>query len=131
MSKFTERYNKGVSYAKSIPDNAMYVKLADLKEQTVYPVEALFINTKSKFGESGVILSGDKLVNLPQHLTPTIKEMRSDEELTDDINAGLFGFTVYSYSGRNGKGYSVNWCDIKPKQGDPIEIKDTDLPDPF
>ena len=131
MSKFTDRYNKGGHYEKSIPENAKYFKLKELDLKKVYPVDALYINTKSKFGDAGVILSGDKLVNLPQHLTPTIRDMKSDEELTDDINAGYFGFTVYQYKGSNGTGFSVNWCDIMPeneKEGEQRDISDKDLP---
>ena len=131
MSKFTERYNKGGNYEKSTPKGATYYKLSELQEKKVYPVNALYINTKSKFGDSGVILSGKRLINLPQHLTPTIKEMRADQELTDDINKGYFGFTVYRYEGSNGAGFSVNWCDIVPdneKTGDQLDISDDDLP---
>lgn len=130
MSKFTERYNKGGNYEKSAPKNAEYCKLEDLEEKVIYPIDALYINTKGKFGDSGVILSGNKLINLPQHLTETIKQMRSDEELTTDINKGLFGFTVYKYTGRNGDGYSANWCDIVPQQkaDDTLEITDDMLP---
>ena len=131
MSKFTDRYNKGGHYEKSAPKDATYYKLAQLQEKKVYPVDALYINTKSKFGDAGVILSGDKLVNLPQHLTPTIKEMRADQELTDAINKGYFGFKVYQYKGSNGTGFSVNWGDIVPdneKTGDQIDITDNDLP---
>lgn len=131
MSKFTDRYNKGGHYEKSTPKNAKYYKLAQLQEKKVYPVDALYINTKGKFGDSGVILSGDSLINLPQHLTPTIKEMRADQELTDDINKGYFGFTVYRYEGSNGTGFSVNWCDIVPdneKTGEQINVSDDDLP---
>ena len=127
MSKFTDRYNKGGHYEKSAPKDATYYKLAQLQEKKVYPVDALYINTKSKFGDAGVILSGESLINLPQHLTPTIKEMRADQELTEAINKGYFGFTVYRYEGSNGTGFSVNWCDILPDD-EKIVVSNDDLP---
>ena len=115
MSKFTERYNKGGNYTKSAPKGAEYYKLSQLQRDVVYPVDALYINTKGRYGDEGVVLSKGVLVNLPQHLTETVKEMRSDNELTDAINKGEFGLKVYQYEGANGSGYSVNWVDIDPE----------------
>lgn len=131
MSKFTERYNKGVNYTKSAPKGAEYYKLSQLKRDVVYPVDALYINTKGRYGDEGVILSMGVLVNLPQHLTETIKEMRSDNELTDAINKGSFGFKVYQYDANNGSGYSVNWVDIDPntkEQTTQTDVNKDDLP---
>lgn len=131
MSKFAERYNKGGNYTKSAPKGAKYYKLTQLQEKRVYPVDAIYINTKGRYGDEGVILSMGVLVNLPQHLTATVKEMRSDSELTDAINKGEFGFKVYKYEGANGSGYSVNWVDIDPNTKDQTsqtDVNKDDLP---
>lgn len=131
MSKFTEHYNKGGNYTKSAPKGAEYYKLSQLQRDVVYPVDALYINTKGRYGDEGVVLSMGVLVNLPQHLTETVKEMRSDNELTDAINKGSFGFKVYQYDGTNGSGYSVNWVDIDPntkEQTTQTDVNQDDLP---
>ena len=131
MSKFAERYNKGGNYTKSAPKGAEYYKLSKLQRDVVYPVDALYINTKGRYGDEGVVLTMGVLVNLPQHLTETVKEMRSDNELTDAINKGEFGFKVYQYDGTNGSGYSVNWVDIDPntkEQTSQTDVNQDDLP---
>ena len=86
-----------------------FAKLSELSEDTVYPILALFINTKGKFGDQGVIYTQDKIVNLPKHLLELVKEMRADNDVTQAINEGQLGFEVYSYLTDEGrKGYSIN-----------------------
>lgn len=86
-----------------------FVKLQDLKTSVKYPIEALFINTKGKYGNQGVIYTDGSIVNLPNHLTSLIEEMRNDSEVTDAINARKLAFEVYEYESEQGrKGYSIN-----------------------
>lgn len=83
------------------------LQLAD--EGVKYPIEALFINTKGKFGNQGVIYTSDAIVNLPNHLTSLIEDMRNDQEVTDAINARQLAFEVYEYVSEQGRqGYSIN-----------------------
>lgn len=86
-----------------------FSKLQELNEDTKYTIQALFINTKGKFGDQGVIYTSDKIVNLPKHLLDLVKELRSDDEVTQDINERQLAFEVYSYSTDEGRtGYSIN-----------------------
>lgn len=86
-----------------------FKKLQDLRENTRYTIEALFINTKGKFGDQGVIYTSDAIVNLPNHLTKLIEDMRNDQEVTDSINARQLAFEVYEYVSEQGRqGYSIN-----------------------
>lgn len=86
-----------------------FKKLQDLKEKTRYTIEALFINTKGKFGDQGVIYTSEAIVNLPNHLTKLIEDMRNDQEVTDAINARQLAFEVYEYVSEQGRqGYSIN-----------------------
>lgn len=86
-----------------------FVKLADLKEGSRYTIQALFINTSGKFGAQGVIITEYNQVNLPNHLTDLIKELRQDHEVTDAINSRQIAFEVYSYTSDAGHvGYSIN-----------------------
>ncbi|AAX90667.1 hypothetical protein SPV66_ORF016 [Staphylococcus phage 66] len=91
-----------------------FIKLSELVEKygmkKEYIVRALFTNKESKFGEQGVIVTDDYNVNLPNHLTDLIKEMRADEDVVDIINAGEVQFTIYEYENKKGqKGYSINF----------------------
>lgn len=86
-----------------------FAKLQDLSEGVKYTIEALFINTKGKFGDQGVIYTQDNIINLPKHLLELIKDLRSDEEVTSAINSRQLAFEVYSYNTDEGrKGYSIN-----------------------
>ena len=86
-----------------------FVKLQDLKTNVKYPIEALFINTKGKFGNQGVIYTIGSIVNLPNHLTSLIEDMRNDSEVTDAINARKLAFELYEYKSDQGRqGYSIN-----------------------
>lgn len=86
-----------------------FKKLQDLQLGVKYPIEALFINTKGKFGNQGVIYISDAIVNLPNHLTSLIDDMRNDSEVTDAINERKLAFEVYEYKSDQGRqGYSIN-----------------------
>lgn len=94
-----------------------FIKLSELVEKygikKEYIVRALFINKESQFGKQGVIVTDDYNVNLPNHLTELIKEMRADEDVVDIINAGEVQFTIYEYENKKGqKGYSINFGQV-------------------
>ncbi|WVH10366.1 single stranded DNA-binding protein [Staphylococcus phage vB_SauR_SW25] len=94
-----------------------FIKLSELVEKygmkKEYIVRALFINKESKFGEQGVIVTDDYNVNLPNHLTELIKDMRQDEDVVNIINAGEVQFTIYEYENKKGqKGYSINFGQV-------------------
>lgn len=86
-----------------------FSKLSELTEGTKYTIQALFINTKSKFGDQGVIYTEDKIVNLPKHLLELVKELRADSEVTQAINERQLAFETYLYSTDEGRtAYSIN-----------------------
>lgn len=93
-----------------------YCKLADLVEcngiEAVYTVEALFINSKSKYGEAPVIVTSSWLVNAPSHLTQTVQQMIQVPEIVASINARQVGFKVYQYTSNNRVCYSVEWVAV-------------------
>lgn len=112
------KYNKVAVFKFVIPKDFGYKNLNDLFEtfgkENVYKINGLYTNTKSRFGESPVVATDDCLVNLPQHLTETCKQMMADEECVNAINDGKLGFTIYPYerSGAKEIYYSVNWVDM-------------------
>lgn len=86
-----------------------FAKLQELTEGTRYTIQALFINTKGKFGDQGVIYTQDKIINLPKHLLELVKELRADNEVTQAINERQLAFETYTYSTDEGRtGYSIN-----------------------
>lgn len=109
------KYNNGKKFTFTTPENFEYINLIQLANKygidKTHQVNALYINTKSRYGDSPVAVTGTHIVNLPAHLTDTVKKMIKDEELVDLANEHRLGFTIYSYDSENGKGYSINWVE--------------------
>lgn len=112
------KYNKQKLFTFSIPSEYIYHTLSDLYKKNgkdmIYPCFALYINTKSRFGNAPIVATNECLVNLPSHLLETVKEMLRDEEVIDACNDGKFGFQIYQYESKQNKqiNYSVNWVDM-------------------
>ena len=106
------KYNKGARFNYKMPENAPYKGLADFDDGQPVRVLGLYINHKSKYGEAPVAMTQGVYVNLPKHLTDTVKDMLHDQEVIDAINDGKVGFTVYSYDNNGKTCYSVNWLDL-------------------
>ena len=80
----------------------------------VYTVKGMYINTKGMYGANPVIVCGEYYVSLPKHLISTVKEIRGDRQLVNDINNDKVGFEIYEYVQHNYNRtcYSINWLDI-------------------
>lgn len=109
------KYNHSKKFDFEIPKDFNYASLHDLYNNNgkdfVYDIRAMYINKKSKFGESPVIATSNELVNFPKHLTDTVKEMLTDSEVIEAINNHVFGFTIYTYMSGENVYYSINWVD--------------------
>jgi len=111
------KYNKKPLFEYDNNKKREFAKLRDLVSidgvgQKNYVVHALFINKKSRFGEEPIIVTENNMVNAPRHLLDTVKDMREDEEVINLINNRMVAFKIYSYSGKNGDGYSVEWIEL-------------------
>lgn len=97
---FAKRFNKGKKFDFNT-EGLEFTSLADLYnnngEENIYLLKAIFINTKSKFGDTPVFASTDFVVNVPQHLLDTVKDILNDEDAIADINNNKVGFTIYPY----------------------------------
>ena len=120
MLNFAKKYNKHErKFTYEVSKDMPYISLAELynmteNKNTVYTVRAIFINTKSKYGDAPIFAIDNYLVNMPQHLLKIANEMLNDDELITAINKGWFGFSVYTYAKDNKLYCSVNWHDIEP-----------------
>lgn len=86
----------------------------DSAENTAYPVLGLYINTKGNYDDAPVAATDDCYVNLPAHLTQSVREILKDPSAIKAINEGKVGFTIYSYTQRryNKECYSIRWVDM-------------------
>ena len=100
------KYNKGARFDYKMPEGAGYKNLSEI------PIRGLYINQKSQYGDAPVAMIDGSFVNLPKHLTDTVKDMLHDDEFIAAVNAGKVGFKVYSYENNGKTCYSVNWVDL-------------------
>lgn len=115
--KLIDNLNRGMKrFNYEITDNHEYAKLGDLyntDSDKVYIVRMFYTNKKSQFGDNEVVVTDDYLINLPQHLTETVKEIINSDEYRELINQGKLVFNIYEYEYKQGKqtkkAYSVNW----------------------
>lgn len=109
------KYNRG-SVFTARPQGEEYYSLEELFKQNrrEHVVLAMYINTKGMYGPTPTVLTGDCFINLPTHLTETVKEMIQDKEVIDAVNNGNLGIEIYQYfSNKHHKNcYSINWVDL-------------------
>lgn len=108
-----DKYNKKRMFKYDNGKEREYINLQGLVNEngidSVYPIHALFINTKSRYGDAPLIVIDDYMVNAPRHLLSVVEDMRNDPEIIELINKRKIGFKIYSYQGKNGSGFSVEW----------------------
>ena len=112
---YATKFNKGSKFTFKPADDPQYVSLEVLYNKNpdqIHDVKALYINTKSRFGDVPcVAIDPVIIVNLPSHLLETVKEMISDDECVDAINNNEVKFKIYSYKDKtfNKTCYGVEW----------------------
>ena len=112
---YATKFNKGNKFTFKPVEDAQYVSLEDLynkNPEQIHDVKALYINTKSQFGDAPcVAIDPVIIVNLPKHLLETVKEMINDDECVDAINNNEVKFKIYSYKDKNFNKtcYGVEW----------------------
>ena len=115
---FAHKHNSNVNlFNYQTPKSHKYYSLSDLATDNgldkVYKVMALFINTKSRYGNAPVIVTDNELVNVPSHLLETFDNIFKDLDSVNAINEGKVGFKIYAYTNSFGEHLSINWVDIK------------------
>lgn len=117
---FSKQYNRERAFPNVDTEGLEYHELQDIfdNEETVWDVEAIYINDKGNFGKRPCIVASGLnfrgYVNLPQHLTSMCEDILRDSNAIAAINAGKVGFTIYQYNARNYNDklcYSIRWVD--------------------
>lgn len=98
-------------------DKFQYYKLESLYKSNgpdaTYTVLALYINNKGRYGDQPLALTPHYYINLPEHLLNDVDSMIKDPEIVEQINKGMAGFKIRTYTNKNGKvSYSVEWIDL-------------------
>lgn len=113
---FAKRFNKGRKF--NIDTNGFeYANLEELYKNNgadfVYPLCALYINTRGMYGDAPVFATDCCFVNIPSHMIDTARDILNDVDAIDAINNGKVGFQIYTYeqSKYNRVCYGVNFVD--------------------
>ena len=112
---YATKFNKGSKFTFKPADDPQYVSLEVLYNKNpdqIHDVKALYINTKSRFGDvPSVAIDPVIIVNLPNHLLETVKDMINDDVCVDAINNNEVKFKIYSYKDKtfNKTCYGVEW----------------------
>lgn len=120
------KYNKqGNRFEYQIPEGseAVYVKASELCEtipqnEKGVVVRSMYINRKGKFEDHGVIICSDPaiLIDCPNYMTDTIREMIRDDEVVEAVNNGKLAVRAYKYNTKNaaaGFAYGLEFIDIE------------------
>lgn len=114
---FFDKYNGSKRFEYEMTGKPVFKKLSDLYHEKgkgfVFPVRSVYINKKSKYGDSPVLVSDDFSVGLPTHLLSKVEDLLLQEAFYDMVNNGKVGFTVYEFESPtyHSKGYSINWVE--------------------
>lgn len=117
---FSERFDKRNKFNFD-GSNLPYEKLSHLVEANIFgegeivQVLGMFTHNKSKYGKTGVIVTGQYNIDVPDHLIPMIEEVLGDPMLIAGVNDGKCGFCIRSYQDDKGvTRFSGSFVDYKP-----------------
>lgn len=114
---FASKFNRNRKF-NADTTGFQYASMADLFNQNgagnVYPLTAIYINSKSKFGDAPVFATDSCFVNGPAYMLDTVREILADDEAIEAINGGKVGFTIYPYVNDRFKRecFGINFVDI-------------------
>ena len=110
---FATRHNKPkAQFNYELTDEHRYVSLKELDQDTIYVVQGLYISDSGLYGDAPVIVTDKYLVNAPQHLTKQVNKIIRDPRSVKQINEGLVGFKVISYTNKYGQQLTIEWVDL-------------------
>ena len=111
---FAARHSKG-SIFQCNTEGFDYYKLVDLydskKPDKVFPIQGIYINKKSKYGDAPVAICETCFVNLPAHMLEECQAILKSDEDIQDIKAGLVGFVIEPYESEGNTCYGIRWVD--------------------
>ena len=119
------KYNKqGNRFDYIIPEDSghTFVKASDLFENFAenekgVVVRSMYLNNKGKYGAHGVLVCDTPaiLIDCPNHMTETIKDIMNDDDAVAQINAGKLAVKAYKYDTKNaacGFAYGLEFIDV-------------------
>ena len=82
----------------------------------IVKIDGLYINKKGIYGDHpvAILVDENKLLDLPSHMTETVKEILSDAESINLIKKGMVGVKAHEYIDTKYHKDCVgfDWCDL-------------------
>lgn len=115
---FSAKYNRGKKFDIDTTGFEYYnaqEMFSACGGEKVYPLTAIFINDKSKYGDYPVFATDTCFVNAPSHMLDIANEILSNADDIQAINDGKVGFSIYEYTSEkyNKTAYGIKFVDIK------------------
>lgn len=117
---FANKHNKGCVLFEIDIKDFKFVRLKELFENepgTIYGVDGLYINTKSKFEDHPVIINTalEILIDLPTYMTEEVKSILADPEDVQAIKDGKVGFHIEVFTDKTFRNtcYGIKWEDME------------------
>ena len=113
---FANIHNKGSKFTfdtSNLPYMERRLALEKYGENVV-KVTAIYINTKSKFGDSPVVATENELINMPAYMLDECKKIIADQDDVDEINAGKVGIVFEEFEDKtfHKKCIGARWVDL-------------------
>lgn len=116
---FASKYNKGTKiFDIDITDYAFMDGYDFVKKygSNAVKIDGLYINDKGIYEDHpvAIITSEKRLVDLPSHMTDTVRDILKDSESITLIKKGLVGIKAHEYVDKKYKKNCVgfDWCDL-------------------
>ena len=111
------KYNRqGGRFTAEIPEDLPFMRLSELRDtNTPFIILSMWINSKGIYGAHPVVATPSALVDFPNTMTDTVKEMIKDDEVIDAVNNRKLGFTVRKYHSNkyNRDAYTADFVDLE------------------
>lgn len=113
---FANKHNaKANPFTFATPDSHEYMKPADLVAQngvdSVYKLNAIYVNKKGQFGDEPVFITDNEIVNAPSHMMETVNNILNDDESVKMIVDGKVTFKFYEYRNKKGDQVGITFLD--------------------
>ena len=99
------------------PEHFTYTKPATLAAtnglDTVYKLNAIYVNKKGQYGDEPVFVTDNELVNAPSHMIDTVNDILTDSESINLILDGQVYFKIYEYKNSKGNQHGITFVDAE------------------
>lgn len=89
-----------------------FKKISEFPLDQEITVRGALISKGGKYGDSASLILDNCFMNVPSHMLDDIKELLSDQDAINQVEAGALAVSIYEYEDRNGATQrSIKWID--------------------